>query len=175
MKSDKDVVTVNTTTTDTIYRTVHTKQIDTLIITKNPKPITIIKDFDISIYTDSIQILNALIEATKIRTYEKTYEDSTYSATVTIKTKGELLESRFKHVLKPRKFQIKETHTTEKKFPKYSLYYGIRLNTGSLPNTNPSLGGSFGFQSKKGTIYSIGYDTNLTWSVGIQKRFFTKY
>ena len=160
--------------TDTIYRTIHTKQIDTLIITKKPKPIKVEK-VDISMYTDSIAILNALIEANKIRTYSKTYEDSTYIATTTNIVKGELLESRFKHILKARKFQVKETHTIEKKYPRFALYYGIHLNSGSFINTRPSLGGSFGFQNSKGTIFTVGYDTNMQISVGVQKRFFLKY
>ena len=172
MNSNKRVLEVNTTTTDTIYKTIHTRQIDTLVIEKNPKPITIVKDFDISMYTDSIEMLNALIEATKIRTYKKVYEDSLYSAEVINKVKGELLESRFSMVLKPRKFQTIETHTKEKKYPKYSLYYGINAR---LDDVKPSLGGSFGFQNRKGTIYTIGYDTNLQWSAGVQIRLLTKY
>jgi len=185
MRSDKDVITVNTTTTDTIYLDTTTPSVKYEYITKNPKPIkTYKKEYKLllaqySNSKDSLSIINSLLDsltkANTVNVYEEVYEDSLYSAKITSIVKGELLESRFKHVLKPRKFQIKEIHTEEKKFPKYSLYYGFRSNSGRLPNTNPSLGGSFGFQSRKGTIYSIGYDTSFQWSVHIQKRFFTKY
>ena len=111
---NKQPVIKNTTTTDTIYRTITLNQTDTLIIVNWHTPKTYKADYFklLSKSKDTLSVLTQLIDSLKsskeIRTYTRSYEDSLFSAELDIITQGYLIESKFKHVLKARNIKTIE-------------------------------------------------------------------
>ena len=172
--TDTNTVYKNTVTTDTIVKTVTRPQVhDTIYLTKYKERVLTRYKLD-STLVDSISILNAYIEAMTIREYKQTHNDSILSISVFSKVQGELISNRIEYVLKPRNIKVIETYTTEKKYPKYALYYGGGLKT-ATDLQNPSLNVNFGFQNKKGNIIEFEINTNSQISIGFKKRFLVKY
>ena len=169
-----ETVYKNTTTTDTIYKTVALPRItDTIYLTKFKT--RVLKEYVLdSTLTDSISILNALIDAKTIREYTKTHKDSLITVSMFSEVEGKLISSRLEYDLKPRKVKVIETHTTEKKYPEYSLLVGGGFTTGSM-FTNSSFNVNLGYQNKKGHIIEGGMDTNKNITFGFKYNLFTKY
>lgn len=150
--------------TDTIKLKPTKKQIDSIINILELK------------YTDSISVLNALaetrlklIEASKTREYEKTYDTDLYTLTIKERIKGYLDSREFNLKLKPQTIQYTETHTETILKPKFSLYYGFGANT------NMSINANVGFENSKGNYFGVGYDTQQNILLSYRKRFYTKY
>jgi len=169
-----ETVYKNTITTDTIYKTIEIPRLnDTIYFTKFKY--SVLKEYVLdSTLIDSISILNALIDAKTIREYNKTHTDSLITISMFSEVEGKLISSRLEYDLKPRKLKVIETHTTEKKYPKYSFLVGGGFTTGSM-FTNSSLNVNLGYQNRKGHIVEGGIDTNKNITFGFKYNLFTKY
>ena len=169
-----DTKYVNTVTTDTIYREIILPRLtDTIYLDKFKERILKAYELD-STLIDSISILNALIDAKTIREYTSTHKDSLITVSMFSKVQGKLLSARIEYDLKPRKVKITETHTTEKKYPKYSLFLGGGFTSSSLID-KASLNVNLGFQNKKGNIIEGSINTNEQFMLGFKYKISTKY
>lgn len=169
-----ETVYKNTTTTDTIYKTVTLPGVkDTIYITKFKE--RVLKEYVLdSTLKDSISILNALIDAKTVREYTETHKDSLITISLFSEVEGKLISSRLEYDLKPRKLKVIETHTTEKKYPKYSILVGGGFSTGSM-FSNSSLNVNIGYQNKKGHIIEGGISSNKNITFGFKYNLFTRY
>lgn len=119
------------------------------------------------------RLLDSLIDAKTVREYSRVYEDSSYIATLDIKTEGKLLESRFKHVLKARKIQYTEIHSETKLKPKYTFLLGGGASLGVIGT--PSVGFGVGLLNNKGRLLTLKVSTNQEIQFGYYMTAFTKW
>ena len=181
------VIETNTTTYDTIQKVLYFPSVtgvylDSLLKAKKetpPKVKTYRKEYLAALESgkDTLSVLNrlldSLIDAKTIREYSRVYEDSSYTATINIKTEGKLIESRFKHVLKPRKVQYTEIHSTTKLKPRYTFLLGGGASLGIIGM--PSIGFGAGLLDSRGRLLTLKVGTNQEIQVGYYMTAFTKW
>ncbi|CAL2106368.1 conserved hypothetical protein [Tenacibaculum sp. 190524A02b] len=123
---------------------------------------------------DSLTILRELLQASKVRVYKESFEDSVLSANITTETKGYLKSIDFDYILKPQKVSYYEKTVTKSIKPKFSILVGGKVNT-SYDFEKASFGFNLGYQDKKGNIIEFGANTQNQFSIGYKKNIFSKY
>lgn len=114
---------------------------------------------------DSIARLNLYLASIKKNKYSETFTDENISITVNAESTGTIDYIKPNYIIKERTIDapviVKQTV--------FAIYAGVELSAGKELG---SLGvkGDIGIQSKKGDIYTIGYDTNNNVYVGYKLR-----
>lgn len=121
---------------------------------------------------DSVTILRELLQATRKRKYKETFTDSVLDAEVVAHTTGTLDSLKFSYKTKPQEVRYNEINKYVS--PKFIVLAGVDARTnGNLNGT--VLGINAGIQTKKGSIYTLGYDTTENLNFSIYIPLFEKY
>lgn len=121
---------------------------------------------------DSVTILRELLQATRTRKYKETFTDSVLDAEVVAHTTGTLDSLKFSYKTKPQ--EIRYNEITKYVSPRFRILGGVDARTnGNLNGT--VLGINAGIQTKKGNIYTLGYDTTENLNFSIYIPLFEKY
>ena len=150
------------TTTDTLYvdRIIKIPEIREVIVNAKPVPVKI-----------------QVVGKDTIRSYVKTYRDSTGVAeiTVTDSVKGTLLNQIVGIKIKEREVRYTEkiitNNSVTKLKPSFVLSAGVKMISG----LNGSIGAEVGLKNSKGVNLELGYNSNKNFTIGIKKDIFTFY
>lgn len=113
--------------------------------------------------TDSISQVEFVKDVITERTYKETLSDSTQTVTVKSLVRGTLLNQSISYITKPSEFVIKPINKVKRE-----LYIGAQLEN----SISPSIGLNISLRSKKKHIYTIGYNTNKNFIIGIAFKIF---
>lgn len=111
--------------------------------------------------TDSIERLKLYIDAIRLKSFNKTFEDDYLSATVKGTSQGEVKEIGFDYKIKPQPIPI----------TKFRLLAGLNVSNTILFDKQ-LFNANLGFQNKKGNILEVGYDTEKRINIGYKQSIF---
>lgn len=118
---------------------------------------------------DSLERQELYLEAIRIREYNKVFVDNdTINISGNITTRGSLLGYKFNYLVK--ESQLTYTPEVEFKLPRMSLGIGVEAGVPTRLGDKFVLKGNLKL-NRGSNGYSISYDTNNTWWVGINKTF----
>lgn len=116
--------------------------------------------------------INKLLLELSQRVYQKKYEDSIVSITVTDTVNGRLQWQGVKWKVKEQKYK---TYTIEKKLkPKFAISAGGGIDVKPYP-FNTAFKAVIGVKNKKGTSLQLGLNTNKQYSLTFLQDLFVKY
>ncbi len=157
-------------------------------LTKNPKPIikkivlsdslrykNLIEEIEKK-YTqkaDSVTLLQELLQATKLRLYKETFEDSILTAKVKVEAQGKVKSIDFSYTTKPQKFGYYEKTITKEVKPKFNILLGGKLTSTNFNNASFEV--NLGYQNSNLDVFELGVNTNKQITIGFKKSLFTKY
>lgn len=159
LKAPKDSVKIVSDTVY-VYRTIKIPAVQQTMETKKPEAVK-----ETKVGNDTI------------RTYRKTYKDSTGTAEVTVSdsVNGRLLNQIVDIKVKEREVKYRErfinTKTTIEHKPSFVISAGLTATSG----INPSFGAEIGFKNRNGLNLEVGYNNRNEIQVGIKKDIFTFY
>ena len=122
--------------------------------------------------TDSITILRELLQVKQTRKYTEAFNDTILDAEVVAYTTGYLDSLQFKYKTKP--LEVKYNEITKYISPRYRVLGGADIRTNGAVNSTV-LGVNLGIQTRKGSIYTLGYDTGKNIKFSTYVNLFEKY
>ena len=114
---------------------------------------------------DSIEKLNILLNAAKIRKYQEKFDNEDITLTIDAETTGTINWIKPSYIIKERKIDVP---VIDKKTV-FALYAGGKISN-NLNLNSPNIESNIGIQNKKGNILFIGYDTQHNISLGYSFR-----
>lgn len=111
--------------------------------------------------SDSIERLKMYIDAIRLKSFEKPFEDKFIKANIKGIIQGEVKEIGFDYEIKPQSIPI----------TKFRLFAGISVSNTILFD-KPLFNANLGFQNKKGNILEVGYDTEKRVNIGYKLSIF---
>lgn len=122
--------------------------------------------------TDSVTILRELLQVKQTRKYTESFNDTILDAEVIAYTTGYLDSLQLKYKTKP--LEVRYNEITKHISHKYRILGGMDVRTNGAVNSTV-IGVNLGLQTRKGNIYTLGYDSEKNIKASGYINLFEKY